>query len=107
MYSRRAILRSKDPTDYERLRNFAYSLGSHSMYRPIIEEMLAAPGFVRKEHTMVDERAGQIFLSSVIFADKESFDAYMSNEANESLWEYLKISAEQSEVELEMYDSYI
>lgn len=104
MYSRKAVLQSQDPTDYNRLRNFAHELASHSMYQPILNELKSWPGFVRKEHTMIDDIHGQTFVSQIIFEDKAAFDSYIGDESHASLWDYLFIIADQNGISVEVID---
>jgi hypothetical protein len=105
MYSRTATLKSLDPTDFDRLPNFVHELRTHSMYRPITDDLMASPGFVRKEYIMRDEKEGQTFFSKVIFENKETFDEYMNQEANQSLWIYLELAANQRNISFTVEDS--
>jgi heme-degrading monooxygenase HmoA len=95
---RRGTFRPIDNTDYETLLTFVHELRTHNMYRGIVEDMKSRPGFVRKEHTMRETKEGQEFISQVEFEDQETFNSYMNSEEIVSLWEYLKISAEMSDL---------
>lgn len=105
MYSRTATLKSLDPADYDRLSNFVRELRTHSMYRPITDDLIASPGFVKKEYIMRDDKDGQTFFSKVVFETKEFFDDYMNQETNQSLWIYLELMATQKGLSFELSDS--
>jgi hypothetical protein len=104
MWTRTATLKSLDPTDFEKLPNFIHELRTHSMYRPVIEDLKSQQGFVKKEYIMRDDRDGQTFLSTVTFDTKENFDAYIEEEANQSLWVYLELMAVQKEISIDIED---
>ena len=104
MYSRKATLRSLDPTDFNRLSNFVHSLRTHSMYRPIVENLVARPGFVKKEYIMVDTKEGQTFYSVITFESKETFEEYMNDESTYSLWIALELMATQEGLSFSVED---
>lgn len=104
MYIRKATLKSLDPEDYYHLTNFVHSLRTHSMYRPIVDDLVAKPGFVKKEYIMRDTKEGQTFYSLIAFEDKYSFDAYMNEESSQSLWVYLEIMATQEGISFQVDD---
>jgi hypothetical protein len=104
MWTRKATLKSMDPTDFERLPNFVHELRTHSMYRPVIQDLMSKTGFVKKEYIMRDDNNGQTFFSTVSFDTKENFDAYINEEANQSLWEYLELTALQTEISIFIED---
>jgi hypothetical protein len=104
MWTRRATLKSLDPTDYEKLPNFVHELRTHSMYRPVIEDLKSQQGFVKKEYLMRDDKEGQTFFSTISFDSKENFDCYINEEANQSLWVYLELMAVQSDISIEIED---
>lgn len=106
MYIRRATVKSLDPTDREKLANFIHNLRTHSMYRPIIDELIASPGFVKKEYIMRDDKDGETFFSTVEFDSQETFNNYINNEVNQSLWDYLKIMAEQEGFSISVIDTF-
>jgi hypothetical protein len=95
-YIKQAVLTSSDKNDYERLQNFIHELNTHSMYRPIVESMIAMPGFVKKEYTMRDDKEGQTFISLIEFDSLEGWTAYQNDESVSSLWDYLEIMAEHA-----------
>ena len=105
MWTRKAILKSLDTTDFEKLPNFIHELRTHSMYRPIVEDLIAKPGFVKKEYIMRDDKEGQTFFSIITFDTKENFDAYINEESNQSIWVYLELSAIQNDLSIEIIDS--
>jgi hypothetical protein len=94
--SRRGIFKPIDKADYQKLPDFVHELRTHNMYRAIVEDLMARPGFIRKEYIMQEDKEGQSLISQVIFENQESFDAYIKTEEITSLWEYLKISAEMN-----------
>lgn len=104
MWTRKATMKSMDPADYERLPNFIHELRTHSMYRPVIEDLKSQTGFIKKEYIMKDDRSGQTFYSTVSFDTQENFDAYINQESNQSLWVYLELSALQNEIFIEIED---
>ena len=104
MWTRKATLKSLDPSDYERLPNFIHELRTHSMYRPIIEDLKSQQGFVKKEYIMRDDKEGQTFFSTISFDSKENFDAYINEEANQSLWVYLELTAIQNNISIDIED---
>jgi heme-degrading monooxygenase HmoA len=106
MYIRTATMKSLDPNDHDRLSKYIRELRSHSMYRPIVEDLIALPGFVKKEYIMREDKEGETFFSTVVFDNKEAFNSYMNSEINQSLWEYLKIMAEAEGISFEMIDTF-
>lgn len=104
MYIRKATLKSLNLDDYYHLANFVHSLRTHSMYRPIVEDLIAKPGFVKKEYIMQDTKEGQTFFSLIAFENKESFDVYMNEESSQSLWVYLEIMATQENISFQVDD---
>ena len=102
--ARQVTFRTDDPHDYETIPNFIHNLRTNSMYRFVVEDLMARPGFVKKEYIMREDRSGQSFISQVVFEDWDTFNEYMSSETVESIWEFLKISAEQSNISYELFD---
>jgi hypothetical protein len=107
MYTRKATLKSLDPTDYNRLSNFVHSLRTHSMYQPIIENLIQRSGFINKEYRMVDTKEGQTFYSIIRFENKETFDEYMDDESSQSLWIALELMANQEGISFAVEDGSI
>jgi len=104
MYIRKATLKSLDAEDHNRLDNFVHSLRTHSMYRPIVEDLISKSGFVKKEYIMRDTIEGQTFFSLIAFENKESFDVYMNEESSQSLWVYLELMATQEGISFQVED---
>jgi hypothetical protein len=93
-YGRRTVIRSVDLTDYRKLRAWVFSLSEHSMYEPILSDLIAMPGFVKKTSIIEDTPKGQVFINEVLFSSKETADVYFGYEGVETLWEWLKITAD-------------
>lgn len=93
-----------DPDDYETIPNFAYNLRSNSMYRFIVEDLVNQPGFVVKESIMREDKEGQHFISQVIFEDWDTFNSYMLRDEIASIWEYLRITATQYNLDWKVED---
>ena len=104
MYSRKAIFNSVDPENKSGLLDFFYGIFGHSMYAPIVDELVNNPGFVKKEMVMVEDKIGRSATTQIIFDNEENFNAYVKNEAYESMWEYLKIMAEQAGISIDIED---
>ncbi len=96
MYTRKATLSPTDVEDRTKMPEFIHMLRTHSMYNPILQAMFKTPGFVKKEYSMVDTLDSQIFKSSVTFDSKESFDNYINEESNQSIWEFLELLSIQN-----------
>lgn len=107
MYSRKAVLTSKDPSDHGRLRRFAHEISTHNMYQPIIDQLKQIPGFVSKEHIMIDNLQGETFISQICFENQETFENYINDESISSLWDYLSIVAEQAGIDVSITDQAI
>ena len=108
MYIRTTTMKSLDPTaDQNRLANFIHGLRSHNMYRPIIEDLIALPGFVKKENIIREDKTGETFINTIEFDNEKAFYDYMNSEINQSLWEYLCIMAEAEGISVSMEDSII
>lgn len=104
MYTRKATLKSIDPSDKTRLSNFVHSLRTHSMYQPIVENLIQRPGFVQKEYRMIDTKEGQTFYSILVFENKDYFDQYFDDEASQSLWIALELMANQEGISFNIDD---
>jgi hypothetical protein len=104
MYIRKATLKSLDPTDFNRLPNFVHSLRTHSMYQPVISNLIQRPGFVQKEYRMVDTKEGQTFYSILVFENKDYFDQYFDDESSQSLWIALELMANQEGISFSIQD---
>jgi heme-degrading monooxygenase HmoA len=102
---RQGIFKSIDTADYQKLPNFVHELRTHNMYRAIVEDLISRQGFIKKEYIMRETKAGQEFISQIVFEDQETFDAYMKSEEIISLWEYLKISADMNDLTFDIEDS--
>lgn len=107
MFRRKAAMKAIDTSDFHKLANFVHQLRTHSMYQPIVEDLIARPGFVQKEYSMVDTKEGQTFYSIICFEDKDSFDSYFEDEANQSLWVALELMATQEDITFEYVDEEI
>jgi antibiotic biosynthesis monooxygenase (ABM) superfamily enzyme len=77
------------------------------MYGPIVEGLIALPGFVKKENIMRDDKTGETFFNTIEFDNKKAFDDYMNSEVNQSLWEYICVMAEVEGISVSMNDSVI
>jgi hypothetical protein len=95
MYARIAKITTENSDDWELIPNFVHELRTNSMYRFIIEDLMARPGFIKKEHTLCEDNTGQTFFSTINFDTKENFDSYINEEANQSIWIYLELTAQQ------------
>ena len=104
MYIRTATMKSLDSTDRNRLPNFIHELRSHNMYNPIVEGLVALPGFVKKEYIMRDDKTGETFFSTIEFDNKKDFDDYLNSEVYQSLWEYICIMAEAEGISVSIND---
>jgi hypothetical protein len=104
MYIRKATLKSLDPSDHSRLSNFVHALRTHSMYQPIVENLVQRPGFLQKEYRMVDNKEGQTFYSILVFESKEYFDQYFEDESSQSLWIALELMANQEGISFNIED---
>lgn len=104
MYARIATIIPVNKDDWDILPTFVHELRTHSMHRFITEDLLQRPGFFKKEYVMTHDLTGQVFTSYLIFKDKDSFDNYMSEEANSSLYVYLEILANQKGLEINIED---
>ena len=107
MYARIATITTTDKDNWESIPNFVHELRTNSLYRFIVEDLIARPGFVKKEHTMCEDKTGQTFYSSVIFDSKENFDIYISEESNQSLWTFVELSAGQQGLNFQIEDKEI
>lgn len=94
MYARIVYFKTVKPNDRITLTEFFHAVAGNSMYNSMTEELIATPGFVKKELIMVDTKDGCHTSTRVIFEDKDSFDKYVGNETYEMIWEYLQISAD-------------
>lgn len=104
MYSRTAILKSKDDSDRGRLLRFISEIRAHSMYEPIIETLFAAKGFIRKETKFVEQPGGNTCYSSVFFENKELFEEFYSKEENAFVWNYFEIITDQYGINFSLED---
>ena len=107
MFSRTAILKSRDASDKERLLNFIRDIRSHSMYEPYLNALYIVPGFIRKETKFVEQPQGTILYSSVIFESREEFNNFYSKEENEFIWNYFEIITNQYGIDFALEDSEI
>jgi hypothetical protein len=105
--ARRMIAKVQDPEDYDTIPAFATSLRTNTMYRFIVEDLCNTPGFVVKESIMREDKTGQYFISQVVFEDWETFNAYMLREEIDSIWDYLRVTAETYNIEWEVKDEEI
>lgn len=104
MYGRIATMQPLDKNNWETIPNFINELRTNSLYRYIVEDMMARPGFVKKEHTVREDKNGQTFLSCIAFDTKESFDLYIGDEIAESIWTYVEITANQKGLSITIED---
>jgi hypothetical protein len=105
--ARKMIAKVVDPDDYDTVPTFATSLRTNSMYRFIVEDLCNTPGFVVKETIMREDRTGQYYISQVIFEDWDTFNAYMTREEIDSIWDYIRVSAETYNIEWTVTDEEI
>lgn len=103
MHTRQAIIKPLDQ-DYDKLNQFVHDLRTHSMYRPIVEQLMSMPGFVTKEYNMIEDKSGVTFISKITFDNKENFDNCLNEESYQSLWIYLELMATQSGLSFEVSD---
>jgi hypothetical protein len=99
-----ATIKPKNMEDREILVRFFYDITSHTMYTPIIDELMNSPGFFKKEMVMVENKEGRVATNKIVFVDKETFDEYVNNEAHQSLWDYLTVLAEEAGLSIEITD---
>jgi hypothetical protein len=92
---RQAEFRPKPDADREAIMKYFMGICTHSMYRPLVEDVAKISGFVAKELVIIDEDWGTWAVNRVIFSSQEGLDTYTANEAWASTWEYLKIMADQ------------
>jgi len=104
MFARMATIKPKNMEDREILVRFFYDITSHTMYTPIIDELMNSPGFFKKEMVMVENKEGRVATNKIVFVDKETFDEYVNNEAHQSLWDYLTVLAEEAGLSIEITD---
>jgi hypothetical protein len=102
LYVKQALFRPRNDTDRDVLVKFFLNVTGHSMYRPIVDEMCASPGFVKKELQVIDDATGTCAVSKIAFADQESFNAYLEHEGYQSTWEYLTIIADGEGIDCEI-----
>ncbi len=107
MYARIAKITPTNTEDWESIPNFVHELRTNSLYRFIVEDLIARPGFIKKEHTMCEDKNGQTFFSSIVFDSKENFDLYINEESNQSLWTFVELSASQRGLEISIEDKEI
>ena len=107
MFRRKAIMKAIDTSDFHKLPNFIHQLRTHSMYQPVVEDLISRPGFIQKEYSLIDTKQGQTFYSIICFENKESFDVYFNDEVNQSLWIALELMATQEDITLELVDEEI
>ena len=82
--------------DDAKLWEFTHSLKTQSMYNFLLNDLMSAKGFVRKELVITEDSNGQSHTGLIVFEDKESYDAYMQREEIASIYEYIKILASQN-----------
>jgi hypothetical protein len=102
LYVKQALFRPRGNTDRDVLVKFFLSITGHSMYRPIVDEMCASPGFVRKELQVIDDANGTVAMNKLIFAGEDHFNAYLAHEGYQSTWEYLTIMADGEGIDCEI-----
>jgi len=102
MFARMATIKPKNMEERDTVNKFFFEITNHSMYTPILDELMNSPGFVRKEMVIVDDLNGRVATSKIIFADQENFNNYVNNEVNESMWDYLTVMAEESGLTVEV-----
>lgn len=105
MYSRTAILKSRDISDKGRLLRFISEIRANSMYDPITETLFAAEGFISKETKFVEQPQGNTCYSSVFFENKELFDKFYSLEENSFVWNYFEIITDQYGIDFSIEDN--
>lgn len=103
-YIKQAIFYPNDHTNKDSLTRFWLQLTNNSMYRPIIDEISQLPGFVKREIIMTDDGSRVTAISKLIFADSDSFKVYIEHEGYQSIWEYVKIMAENDDIHCEISD---
>jgi hypothetical protein len=104
LYVKQALFRPRTDTDRDLLVKFFLNITGHSMYRPIVDEMCASPGFVKKELQVIDDATGTRAISRIAFADQASFTEYLAHEGYQSTWEYLTIMADNEGIDCEVSD---
>lgn len=107
MYCRVAKITTLNSNDWDSIPDFVHELRTNSLYKFIVEDLIARPGFVKKEHTMREDKDGQTFFSSIVFDSKENFDLYINEESNQSLWIFVELSASQRGLTVVMEDKEI
>lgn len=101
-YIKQAIFYPNDNTNKDSLTQFWIHLTNNSMYRPIINEISQLPGFVKREIIITDDRVRATAISRIVFADSDSFKIYIEHEGYQSVWEYVKIMAENDDIHCEI-----
>lgn len=104
MYARVATIKPKNMEDRDVLISFFYDITNHSMYTPLVDELMNSPGFVKKEMTMTDDKQGRVATSKIVFADTDTFNEYVNNEAHQSMWDYLTVMAEEVGLTVDITD---
>lgn len=101
LYIKQGVFTPRAGVDRDVLIKFFLSITGHSMYRPIVNEISARPGFVRRELHVIDDASGTKAINKIVFSSQESFAAYLAHEGYQSTWEYLTIMADGEGIDFE------
>jgi hypothetical protein len=101
LYIKQAVFTPRTSVDRDILPKFLLSLTENSMYRPIVDEIGARPGFVRRELYIIDDASGTKAINKIIFSSQESFAVYLAHEGTQMIWEYLAIMADSEGIDFE------
>lgn len=104
MWIKTAKIQNFNLEDYDKLTNFIYELRGNSMYRFVVDDLKQRPGFIRKEYSVSEDLTSQTFYSSIVFDTEENLKNYTEEEAIQSLWEFLELSATQRNFTYECFD---
>lgn len=92
------------PNDYVSVRQYAVGIYSHNMYDQVNKLVRETPGFVMKESLVEESKTGAILRVTLTFDTLENFDAYLSDEVADSMWEFIKIQAESDGLTVSVVD---
>lgn len=101
-YIKQASFVPNDNNDKDSLVQFWLQLTNNSMYRPIVDEIAKLPGFVKREITMTDDGNCVTAISKLVFSDIDNFQGYIEHEGYQSIWEYVRIMAENDNIHCEI-----
>lgn len=98
MWAKKTYMHSADLTN-SKLWEFTHSLKTQSMYNFLLKDLTQAEGFVRKELIVNEDANGQSYTGMIVFKDQATYEAYMHRDEIASIYEYIKILANQQGLE--------